>query len=56
MKDRKAQDEIQKLTDVAVKNVDEVLATKKKSWWKFNFPYSLLTPEKRCTSLFNVLY
>lgn len=28
--DRKAQDEIQKLTDVAVKNVDEVLATKEK--------------------------
>jgi ribosome recycling factor len=28
--DRKAQDEIQKLTDAAVKNVDEVLATKEK--------------------------
>ena len=28
--DRRAQDEIQKLTDIAVKNVDEVLATKEK--------------------------
>ncbi|GAB7218221.1 ribosome recycling factor [Vibrio breoganii] len=28
--DRKAQDEIQKLTDVAVKNVDDVLASKEK--------------------------
>ncbi|MFA0425468.1 ribosome recycling factor, partial [Vibrio sp. 10N.222.54.A1] len=28
--DRKAQDEIQKLTDAAVKNVDEVLAVKEK--------------------------
>jgi len=28
--DRKAQDEIQKLTDTAVKNVDEVLAVKEK--------------------------
>ncbi|CAH0524946.1 ribosome recycling factor [Vibrio hippocampi] len=28
--DRKAQDEIQKLTDIAVKNVDEVLAAKEK--------------------------
>ncbi|MCG9775288.1 ribosome recycling factor, partial [Vibrio diabolicus] len=28
--DRKAQDEIQKLTDVAVKKIDEVLAAKEK--------------------------